>query len=192
MNYISKIYIEAMEWCKGRNWWIRLPLLLFFAYVFIRHLQDPMYKSIIGWLNLGVHELGHVIFMPFGKFLYFLGGSLTQCLVPVLGMINFYKQRDFFAIAICFGWLSTNFFEVATYVADAKAQSLPLVGFGLEPPIHDWHYLLGRMNLINQCQQIAGILRLFAVVFMFICFILGFLMLWRMFTTRDQKEVGRI
>ncbi len=192
MNFISKRYHEAIEWCKGRNWWIRLPLLLFFIYVFIRHLQDPLYKSIIGWLNLGTHELGHVIFMPFGQFLYFLGGSLTQCLVPVIGMINFYKQRDFFAIAICFGWLSTNIFEVATYVGDARAQSLPLVGFGMEPPIHDWNYLLGRFNLISQCQQIANILRLLAVVFMFMCLILGFIMLWQMFITRDQKKIGRI
>jgi hypothetical protein len=37
------------------------------------------------------------------------------------------------------------------YVADARAQELPLVGGGE----HDWDYLLGRMGLLAQDQHIT-------------------------------------
>lgn len=188
MNFLDGIKNEAVEWCRGKNWWIRLPLILFFVYVLIRHLQNPQYKSIIGALNLGFHEMGHLIFMPFGEFIYILGGSLTQCVIPILGMLNFYRQKDFFAIALCFGWLSTNIFEVATYVGDAKDRALNLVGFGVEPPMHDWYYLLKKLNLLEQCRTLEGLLQLTAVISMVICIFLGLWLIWIMFKSR--KEPG--
>lgn len=195
MNLINNFREDAIEWCRGRNWWVRLPFLIYFAYVLIRHLQDPMYRSILGLLNLVFHEMGHLVTMPLGEFICFLGGSLFQCFIPFVGMWNFlFRSKDYFAFALCFGWLSTNFFEVATYIGDAKAQALPLVGFGVEPPQHDWHYLLGKMNLINQCEIIANGVRLLGVASMLVCFLLGGWMIWVMMTEKKDENVidGRI
>jgi len=33
----------------------------------------------------------------------------------------FFRQRDYFAIAFCLGWLSTNLVGVGFYMADANA-----------------------------------------------------------------------
>jgi hypothetical protein len=114
------------------------------AYIWLRHIQDNQFQSIFKGLNLGLHELGHFIFAPFGEFMHVAGGSIFQCLVPIIAMIMFRAQKDFFAIAIAFGWLSTNLYEVATYAGDAQAQQLNLVSptAGGGDIIHDWNWLL--------------------------------------------------
>jgi len=172
---------EAIDWCKGKNWAIRIPFLIFFVYVLTRHLSDPMYSSILGPLNLGIHELGHFIFSFAGSFLATLGGTIFQLFVPLFGIFNFYRQTDFFSMALCFGWLSTNFFSIATYVADARRLELPLVTpFGGDNVVHDWEYILSRMNILQYDTFLATIIRVFAVISMLACFVSGAWLLWQM------------
>jgi hypothetical protein len=154
----------------------------------INHLRDPMYKSIIGPLNLGIHELAHVVFSFMGEFITVAAGSFVQCLVPLLGILNFYRVRDFFAITFCLGWLSTNFFEVATYAADAKDMVLPLVGLGDGLIIHDWNYLLTNLGLLKQCASIAFLFRLMGLFSMLACLYLGSWLIYQMFLTRNEPK----
>lgn len=180
-EFLGPFRIEAVEWCRGKNWKWRSVLLFWFVYILFRHLSNPVYTSIVGWLNLGIHELGHLFFSFFGQFICTLGGTIFQCLAPVIGIANFYRQNDFFAIAFCFGWLSTNLFDVSRYVADARAMELPLaVLFGNENVIHDWNYLLGRMGILQFDAAIAFFIRILAVLSMFVCFFFGGWLLWQM------------
>ena len=123
-DWIRDLRSEAADWCRGRAWLVRLPFLVWFSYILVRHLASSAYESLFGSLNLGLHEFGHFVFRPLGEFMMYAGGSLFQCLVPVLSVGMFFRQRDFFAIAVSFGWLSTNLFYVATYAADARAMDL--------------------------------------------------------------------
>ena len=41
--------------------------------------------------DLVFHEAGHMIFAPFGRFMTVLGGSLLQCLIPVIAAIAFVR-----------------------------------------------------------------------------------------------------
>ncbi|RKZ34872.1 hypothetical protein DRQ33_01175, partial [bacterium] len=91
-----EILDDIREWSRGRNPIFRIILLLFFLYIGIRHLADPMFNSIFKSLNLGIHELGHIVFGPFGEFLSIAGGTILQCLMPVISMLMFYNQRDYF------------------------------------------------------------------------------------------------
>jgi hypothetical protein len=105
-----------------------------------------------------------------------------QLSAPLFGIFNFYRQRDFFSISLCFGWLSTNFFSIATYVADARKLELPLVTpFGGDNVVHDWEYILSRMNILQYDTLLATIIRCFAVVSMLVCFISGAWLLWQMY-----------
>jgi hypothetical protein len=177
-NFMLFMRDEAEIWCQGRSWLVRLPLLIWFIYVLFKHWDN---RSILAPANLGIHELGHFVLSPLGTFIGILGGTLFQLLIPVGLMINFYQQGDFFAIALCFGWLSTNLFDIAAYVADARSMSLPLVSpFGVENVIHDWNYLLGKMGLLQYDATIAFILRCSATISMLICLIAGFWLLWQM------------
>lgn len=160
----------------------RLPFLVWFAYLLVRYLQNPRYWNVFSYLNLGIHELGHYVFAFFGTFIHVLGGTLLECLAPLFGVINFYRQRDYFAISVCFGWLSTTLFGVAVYVADARAMELPLVTpLGLDTSVtHDWNYLLGSVGLLQYDTALGLLIRCAAVISMLVCLVTGAYLLWNM------------
>jgi hypothetical protein len=128
-------------------------------------------------VDLAVHEWSHILARPFGQTVEILAGSLGQCLLPLLLILLFVKQRDYFAMAFCIGWLGLNLFDVAIYVADAEDMALPLVSPGGEARIHDWNYLLSRRGWLPRCYAIAAGLRaagavcvgLFAAVGGYLC-----------------------
>ena len=185
LDTLTDLRDEAADWCRGRLWQPRLLLLAWLAWILVRSWQDPLYQPLFKGLNLGIHEMGHPLFSPFGQFMTVLGGSLLQCLVPLLSMIMFRRQPDFFAIAVCFGWLSTNLFDVATYVADAEAMVLPLGRPGGGHVIHDWHWLMEHMDLAGHEAGLAFLMRTGASLSMGICLGLGGWLVWKM---RDLAE----
>jgi hypothetical protein len=90
-------------------------------------------------------------------------GSGTQVLIPIIVMIVFYRQRDYFGVAVGGFWLAFSFFELANYVGDARAMELPLVGF-TDDPEHDWHYLLSTLGLLSLDTTLAFLIRAVALV----------------------------
>ena len=147
---------DARDWCRDRSWEVRLPVLIFFVYVLARSLTELEYGSFIfNGINLGFHEMGHIVFRPFGEFMTIAGGTILQCLVPLIAAVGFWKaQRDYFAVAFSLGWFSANCFNAAIYAADARGQlNLPLVspwgqGFGADG-MGDWTRMLGRLHLLE-------------------------------------------
>ena len=150
-----------------------------------------MYSDLFKGLNLGFHEMGHVIFSPLGEFMAVAGGSIFQCLVPLLSTLMFVRQRDYFGIAVCFGWLSTNLFDVAIYAGDARALALPLVTpfKGGEETIHDWNYILDRLNMMQYDYLFAGALRLLAVISTLFCLTLGLWLVINMMNSPKKTEI---
>lgn len=114
------------------------------------------------WLHnvdLIFHEAGHVLFMPFGRYVSILGGSLFQVLVPLFLMFAFLlKNRDGFAASICLWWAGQSTMDLAPYIADARALRLPLLGGGTgadSPGFHDWQNLLRPLGWLNYDTRIA-------------------------------------
>jgi hypothetical protein len=164
---------------------------LWILWVWVHHVTTEEYQSLLKGLNLGIHELGHMVFAPLGQFMSVAGGSILQCLVPVIGMLMFVRQRDPFAVFFAFGWLGTCFFDVADYVADARTMELHLVSpfaGGDDEIIHDWNWLLSHMGLLTQDQAIAGLFRFAAHASFALCMAGGAWTLWRMGRSalRDQ------
>jgi hypothetical protein len=170
---MGRYFSAARARCAGRLWIVRVPVLLYFAFVWAAHTSDPRYQSLFKGIDLGIHEVGHILFHPFGDILGALGGSILQCLAPCIAAVMFYRQRDDFAIAFCFGWLSVNFFEVATYAGDAVAKSLHLVTPGGGEPIHDWNYVLASMGWLRSTEEIALLHRVAAHLSMAACLAFG-------------------
>jgi hypothetical protein len=172
---------EIDDWCAGRSWLARAPLVLWFAWIGIRHLADPLYESLFGALNLGLHEAGHLLFSWTGLFLAVAGGTLLQLLAPLVSAVMFARQPDYFALPICGAWLATSLYNVATYLGDARAMELPLVTVGdAEAVIHDWNYLLGAMGLLRLDTFLAGGVRVVAFVLLWGSLALDVWMLVRM------------
>ena len=187
---IKGLRAEASAWCRGKNGLLRLPLLFWFGYLFIKLLTDSSNTcscvNVFAPINLAFHEMGHIIFSCFGKFMNILGGTLLECLMPFVLMSHFYRQRDFFAMAMCFGWFSTVLLDVARYVADARSMAIPLVSLSWEPSvIHDWYYLLNKFGLLSYDGVVAFFFRAAAITSMGLCLGLGGWLIWRMITARD-------
>jgi hypothetical protein len=98
-------------------------------------------------IDLVIHEAGHFFFMLFGKFIYTLGGTLMQIILP--SIIAGYFFRNNYTTGVQFGllWLGQNFINISVYAADAQARKLPLLGG--KKVYHDWHYLLGEVGILD-------------------------------------------
>lgn len=107
-----------------------------------------------------VHEGGHLLFRFFGEFLSVAGGTMLQLGVPLMLAAYFVFHRHVQGTAFCIFFFFEQFLPIATYMADARAQELPLltVGDG-DDVIHDWAYLFGRFGLLAHDTQIARAVR---------------------------------
>lgn len=182
---------EAAAWCRGKNGWVRLPLLAGFVFYVAKILIKPMdCGNVFASLNLAIHEGGHLIFGYCGQFLGILGGTLLECLMPFFLMIHFYKQREFFGIALCFGWLATVLSGVAVYCGDAQTMALPLVTlFGAEPEVaHDWNYLLEKMGILRYDFAVAALIRFLGFVSLAVCLGIGGWLILRMIASRETQN----
>src|SRR5947209_9685759 len=90
--------------------------------------------AILDHANLVFHDDGHTIVGLISQRLMVYGGTIGQLAFPVLTSLHFWRRRETFACALCLTWLFENFLNIARYMADARAQLLPLVGGGE----HDW------------------------------------------------------
>ena len=123
-----------------------------------RRFANVEYWDLLDDVNLAVHEAGHVLFGPLGDHLGVLGGSLFQVLVPAAFVIYFLVRRDRFAASVVMAWVGASLGNVARYIADARAQDLPLLGG--ENVIHDWWYLLIEWDMLPHDLAIAGWVRM--------------------------------
>lgn len=114
------------------------------------------------FLNLPIHETGHLVFSWGGDVLAALGGTLFQLLVPAAFAASFHRRGDALGTATCAWWGGQSLVNVARYVADARAQALPLVGGGE----HDWTFLLATWGMLHRDAELAAMLRLVAALVM--------------------------
>ena len=179
----------ASAWATGRLWWPRLLLLLYLIKIGYQRIGDREASCLFDGITLLIHELGHVLFRPFGEFLMIAGGSLTQLIAPLVVMLLFRRQGDWFGIAVGGGWLAMSTFHLAVYVADAREMALPLVGLGSDPE-HDWHYLLETTGRLSSDLTYARLLEAGATLTWFISCLAGAWLVWRMFQTRNTEPTS--
>jgi len=107
-----------------------------------------------------IHEGGHLLFRFFGQFLNIAGGTFMQLAVPFMLAVYFAFQRQVQGTAFCTFFFFEQFLPISTYMADARAQELPLLTVGdADYVIHDWNYLFTSLGLIDHDTQIAAIVR---------------------------------
>lgn len=107
-----------------------------------------------------IHEGGHLLFRFFGEFLMVTGGTFMQLFVPAALAFYFALRRQAQGTAFCAFFFFEQFLPIATYMADARAQDLPLLTVGdTDEVIHDWNYLFGKFGVLNHDTQIAAAIR---------------------------------
>jgi len=114
--------------------------------------RRPGHFGFLDNIDVAIHETGHMVFAPLGETMNVLGGTLFQLLVPLAFVGYFLGRRDWHAATVPLWWAGQNLFNIARYIADARAQELPLVGGGE----HDWLWLLDEWSVLEHDLAIAG------------------------------------
>jgi hypothetical protein len=163
--WLAKGYVEPPE-----HWWLRFeflePLsepwqpvskpalaawLIFYALFLIYAARAEGPSLFIDLVFLPIHEGGHLLFGVFGsEMLGAAGGTILQLFVPLAIAVYFAFQRHATGAAFAAFFFFENFLNVGTYMADARAQELPLVNVGGGEGMHDWAYMFIKLGLINQ------------------------------------------
>jgi hypothetical protein len=103
-----------------------------------------------------------------------MGGGLMQIILP--SIIGFYFLKTYYRTGVQFSllWLGQNFINISVYAADARAQALPLLGGN--SVYHDWHYLLGEINLLEYDHEIGIIIYGIGLIMFLIAVLLPLIM----------------
>jgi hypothetical protein len=149
------MFAECVQWLRDihETTWSRVTLpklgaalgavaLMLMVYV----VSHDGWVTLLDSLNLVFHEAGHPIFSVFGHTIGFLGGTIMQLLVPLMVAASAWYKRQAVATALAGVWCFQNGLNIARYMADARAQVLPLVGGGE----HDWNTLLGQWGVLDK------------------------------------------
>ena len=127
-----------------------LPYVVWLVFAYEYHFLDGV--------NLAFHEAGHPFLSFLGQTLHMLGGTLGQLFFPAACAVHFWRSDRPFEAALMGVWGGESLMNVARYLGDAQAQTLPLVGGHL----HDWNWLLSRLGLLPWCETLAALLHVFA------------------------------
>ena len=103
--------------------------------------SEPGFILIIDHANLLFHEAGHPFVGLFSERLEPYGGTIGQLVFPCVLAVS---------------WFFENWLNIGRYMADARAQDLPLVGGG----DHDWNTIFSRWEVLQHDVQIATAVRI--------------------------------
>lgn len=124
------------------------------------HLRDPdqsVTAQVTWYLTIGIHELGHLVCMPFGWLLHVAGGSIWQVLFWAgLGAWVLVIRRQVSGALLLWAITGHSLINLARYINDARARELPLL-FGMGKENHDWWNILSRYNLLAYDHRLAQI-----------------------------------
>ena len=126
-------------------------ILLVFVVTMVLDVRVP----ILSLVDLGIHELGHLLTYPLPDLITAIAGSFAQVAAPLGLAVYFLARKDEAASAMCLGWAATSGYDAARYIADAPYERLELLGGD-----HDWAYVLFELDMMNIAGTFALIVRL--------------------------------
>jgi len=143
---MEKFEINATEYSSKDEFKRWIPSIVIFPIILYWIFNRGEY-GLIDNADLVIHEAGHIFFFLFGKFIYTLGGTLMQIILP--SIIVFYFFRNMYRTGMQIGllWLGQNLINISVYAADARAHKLPLLGGS--KVYHDWTYILSELGILN-------------------------------------------
>ncbi len=166
-------------------------LLVFWGAKFI---VTPLETNYVGEhfmhnINLPFHEAGHLIFIPFGRFMNVLGGSLGQLLMPLICLGAFLYHANPFGASVALWWFAESLMDLAPYINDARDLQLILLGGVTGQDVedyHDWEYILGRLGWLKYDHTLAHAAYNLGILLMALAFLWGAFLLYRQYRNLDR------
>jgi hypothetical protein len=154
-------FLDALE-----EDWEPVPRSVLFGWLafYIILIGNALFRGhLFGWFDLvfvPIHEGGHLLFRLFGEWIMVAGGTFLQLFAPLALAVYFAFRRQIPGTAFCMFFMFEQFLPVGVYMADARAQELPLLTVGdSDDVIHDWFYLFSHAGLLEHDIQIGETFR---------------------------------
>ncbi|HUI50864.1 MAG TPA: hypothetical protein VLX60_03715 [Terriglobales bacterium] len=170
---------ETQPWDQVSRW-AGISWLVAYALFLVHALKDTSGFLFPDFVNLMIHEAGHLLFSLGGHTLMLLGGTLGELLVPLLCGCYFFFHGQTLGFAFSSFWFFENFLYIGTYMKDARANALPLVN----SEIGDWTILFGQWGMLDSDIKIGDFVRALGWAGMIVT--LGWLA-WRTFQDARPK-----
>jgi hypothetical protein len=149
--------------------WLYVTGWLFFIYLFVSLLgfnaenSSNLILSGMYLIDFGVHEASHLIVFFLPAIFVAAAGSIGEVSFTILLLYATIKAKSYFAACFAGLWVMLGFMSAGRYMADARAQTLPLIGPG-ENVQHDWHFVFSQLNILNYDTLIGGTVQWIGIV----------------------------
>ena len=168
-------------------------VLLVYGFKYIFSSVEMAYKIMpfMHLVNLPFHEAGHIFFIPFGRFMMFLGGTLGQLLMPLFCLFAFLiGVRNNFGASACLWWFGQNFIDIAPYINDARALRLILLGgvTGRETDGHDWENILRSLGWLRHDHTLAKMSYAIGIILIIMALAWGGYLLYSQYKNVDEFQ----
>jgi hypothetical protein len=186
MDYPS-ISRKTLTWKSTFQWIVAIVVACLLAWLtYSREGWVPWLSNV----DLGVHELGHMLAFWAPDLLVQVAGSFLQVAVPLALGGYFWWRHDRLAVVLTAAWAAESLNNVSVYIYDATRMQLPLLGDDGSGAGHDWHNILSRLGLLDHTDAIAYTVRglsgaLFALAF-------GLAVWWWVKGLRGSQKPARI
>ena len=109
-------------------------------FAFVQHTEMPVFM----FLDIAVHEVGHMLFRPFGELIMLIMGSGWEVAFPFLmGIVFMAWKKDLIAWGVCWAWSANSMADASRYIYDATRGELGLLGGTGPDTMGDWERILG-------------------------------------------------
>ncbi len=149
--------------------WLYLVGWIFFAYLFVvilRFSAESSSSLIVSGMYLvdfGVHEVSHIIVSFLPAILVAAAGSIGEVSFTLLLLYATLKAKSYFATVFAGQWVMLGFMSAGRYMADARAQQLPLIGPG-ETVKHDWYFVFSQLGWLGVDTFIGGVVSTIGII----------------------------
>ena len=114
-------------------------------------------------IDFGVHEVSHLVVFFLPAIFVAAAGSIGEVSFTLLLLFATLKAKSYFAAVFTGLWVMLGFMSAGRYMADARAQNLPLIGPG-ETVQHDWHYVFSQLGWLNADTFIGGSMQAIGII----------------------------
>ena len=149
---------------------LRILVLAYMAWLIVFLMTDygtpqgrvhmPFVLIVTDWINLFIHEGGHGIFQIFGQFIYMLGGSLMQIILPAAAVFVFLRS-GMGTLPFTLFWLGENIVNVSVYMSDAPFRRLPLIS---KYATHDWGYITDTLGVTHLAEDFGLAVKILGIL----------------------------
>lgn len=163
-----------------KSWYISFLLL---PIVVLLIINGGRFIFFLDHFNLLIHEGGHGIFRMFGDYIYTLGGTLMQIILPSIFIFYFFINDKRWGVQVSLVWLGENLMNVSVYAADARAQLLPLLGGN--KVYHDWNWLLSRLGWLQYDKAIGNFFFYIGIIAYIVALLIP--LFWKEYTKKNVE-----